>query len=175
MRALTLHRPWDEPVVGRPPDQNPIDAAKPVENRGWPVPRKHLGATIAIHAGKHYSEDGRRFCKRVGFELLRVGDSERWRAGRVVGTVRVVGCIQAREHSDPDIAASPKIMFGLGGVHVDFDAVWFFGPYGWLFDSAVALPRPVECRGRQGLWTLPATVDAEVRRQLQEVSNAEGD
>lgn len=38
---------------------------------------------------------------------------------------------------------------------------WWVGPVGWYFRDLVAI-EPVPCKGAQGLWSLPADVDASV-------------
>lgn len=43
---------------------------------------------------------------------------------------------------------------------------WFMGPYGWILDEVIALPSPVHCKGMQGLWTVPADIEALMRAQL---------
>lgn len=40
------------------------------------------------------------------------------------------------------------------------------GRYGLLIDPVIPLPEPVPCRGAQGLWTVPADVEAAVREAL---------
>lgn len=39
------------------------------------------------------------------------------------------------------------------------------GRYGWVLRNVRALPEPVPCRGRHGLWTPPADVLAQVEAQ----------
>lgn len=43
---------------------------------------------------------------------------------------------------------------------------WYMGQVGWVLDEVVTLPKPVPCRGAQGLWTLPADVESAVLAQL---------
>jgi hypothetical protein len=53
------------------------------------------------------------------------------------------------------------------------DARYFgFGPWCHVYTEARPVPHPVECRGKQGLWTPPEKVVAEVRRQLLDLAVA---
>jgi hypothetical protein len=46
------------------------------------------------------------------------------------------------------------------------DNPWAVGPWCWILGRVRPLPRPVPCRGRQSLWTLPKDVEARVLEQL---------
>ena len=54
----------------------------------------------------------------------------------------------------------------LAGVVTESEDPWYAGRYGWLLADRQRLVEPVPCRGRQGLWTLPADVEAQVREQV---------
>lgn len=41
------------------------------------------------------------------------------------------------------------------------------GPVCWVLTNVKRLPRPVPCRGAQGLWNLPTDVYGDVRAQLE--------
>jgi len=43
---------------------------------------------------------------------------------------------------------------------------WFDGPYGWVLERPRKLRRPVLCKGRLGLWTVPPALAAQITRQL---------
>lgn len=49
MRALTVHRPWDQAI---------LHGGKDTENRVWKLWDKMIGVPVAIHAGKQYDHDG---------------------------------------------------------------------------------------------------------------------
>ena len=161
MRGLTLIRPWDEPVA---------DGTKPIENRTWRAPQWLAGETIAIHAGKKYSRFAASEIEKLGYDVLPAHESNRVRAGRIVAVVRVVGCIAMNEAGYDDTVWS--LHDGIAAEIEDKGAAWYFGPVGWLFDSAIALPRPVPAKGALGLWHLPADVEREVNAQVEEVRRA---
>ncbi len=151
MRALTLWRPWDEPVG---------DGSKPVENRGWPPPGFILGEHIAIHAGKHYQAEAVRFIRDRGYRVMSRSESDNFRAGHVVSVVRVAGYRDTRDGKinmkymgDP--AQLPRVL----AMH---EEPYWIGPVGWWFDEATPI-QPVACGGHQGLWTLPEDVATKVR------------
>ena len=44
---------------------------------------------------------------------------------------------------------------------------WFDGsPFGWVLTKAIALKRPIPCKGSLGLWDLPPNVLRSLKRQL---------
>lgn len=148
LKALTLIRPWDEPVV---------EGVKTFENRTWIPPEIILGQHIAIHAGKKYDREAAGEIEEL-FGLLPMYESDRVRAGAVVGVVKVVGYVQVKPQ-------------GIGYTFPPIDQVeadvifqneWLSGPYGWMLADAVSIA-PVKCKGSQGLWTLPRFVDSVVR------------
>lgn len=158
MHAVTLHRPWPEPVL------TVLDGktygVKPVENRTWAPHERFIGKRIAIHAGRKYSEDGADFCRDRGFSLLPRTASDGMRSGRIVGTVELCGVLRLRDDG--------KVVVSLGKPReLERDDVmpWFVGPSGWLFRKPIALGEPVKWRGRQGLWALPRKVEHAVRSQ----------
>lgn len=163
MRALTLIRPWDEPIV---------KGVKTVENRSWKPPDDVVGTHIAIHAGQKYSFRDADWIDEVGgYVTLPAHVSQRTRPMTVVGVARVVGWVHGvvtvrRRHG---FTSTVRLLHGMGGIDEDaaWKAIhlpWFCGPFGWLLDEAVAIA-PVPCRGRQKLWTLPDDVECVVRER----------
>jgi len=153
MKALTLWRPWSDCIVRGP---------KAIENRDWEPPRRLVGGTIAIHGGKTWDRDG-------AFSILdlwadvpnRVTSAE-----GVIGVARLVGVI------DRSLApgTGARLVFGMRdevAAAVKGCEIWWGGSIGWVFDQRRALPAPVPCKGAQGLWNLPADVEAAVREQLR--------
>lgn len=154
LRGLTLWRPWAAAIVHGP---------KRVENRPWPPSTRLLDAElwIAVHAGRKFSGDGARFistwwpdCKTkflapdgsvdgsARYERLW---PDEWKAEGIVGIARVKGAhrysiVYQDDRRDP----------------------WRFGPWCWLLDSVIALDVPIACRGAQGLWSLPADIEAKL-------------
>lgn len=148
MKALTLHRPWAWAIA---------HADKRVENRGWQPPDSLLGQRFAIHAGLKYAADAAEWIRReVG---ISVPSKDSMPAGVIVATVRLVGYI------DDDLWIRPDPD---DDAHMDAvdESPWFCGPIGWVLDDVRALAEPVACKGAQGLWTVPADVEARIAGAL---------
>lgn len=150
MLALTLWRPWDTAI---------LRLGKPVENRDWPPPAKLVGKRFALHSGKKFDMDGAAtiflLAHKDGFshEVIRdrIARSEALDSV-ILGTVKLVRVISK---------AQPQ----LGERDPLADSEWFFGDFGWVVEEPFALPRPVPCKGMQGLWTMPPDVEAQVLAQ----------
>ena len=116
---------------------------KRVENRGWSPPAHLVEEVIAIHAGVTVDEDDALHLVDLGHELPR----ELVR-GAVIAVAVLEGVV-TREDALPDDQRR-----------------WWVGPFGWVLADVVALPKPVPCRGAQGLWAVPLSVKIAVRAQL---------
>lgn len=139
MRALTLVQPWAWAVAY---------AGKDVENRSWKPPETlKADEVIAIHAGKGWD--------REGFAWLRVNalalgiplcpPRGQHVHGRIVAVCRVPGYFSPHGKKDPN--------------------AWFKnepGNFGWHLFRVARLPDPVECRGAQGLFTIPSGVEGAI-------------
>lgn len=143
MKALTLWRPWPWAIFHA---TNP----KRVENRGWAPPQSTVGKVIAIHAGKKLETQEAQFLgereqiiRRMSLDRPPEIDHE-----GIIGTARVIGCWRS-------IAEVPLDQHE-----------WWRGPFGWVLGEVQALKEPVPCKGAQGLWDLPANVDARVLAEL---------
>lgn len=168
--ALTLIPPWAHAVA---------HWGKRVENRSWAPPRGLLGKQIAIHSGKSpwrqrkngewainegALEDVReaiRFCEKASAGEVPNPTTAKWiheRCSAVLCVATVAGWV----HEDGYRALNRPERFAS---RTD-TGPWFVGPYGWVLSDVVALPEPVPCSGKQGVWSLPADVDAAVRAQL---------
>lgn len=145
MRCLTLHRPWDWAMA---------HGGKDIENRSWKPHDAVMGQRIALHAGQRYDYDGATFIKAT---LERNEALPLTHPGMIVATTRVIGWIHRDGHRlDGSVACA-----------VVKASPWFFGPYGWVCRETIALPKPVHCRGAQGLWALPPEIEAAVLQQEQ--------
>lgn len=110
--------------------------SKRIENRPWRPWPSIVGKLLAIHAAakvdvvdEEYAAEW--ICARTGLVVPAASTLPR---GAIVAVARVTGSVAAS--SDP----------------------WFVGPFGWQLDQVVALPTPLPCRGRQGLWPVPDEV-----------------
>ena len=150
MKALTLWRPWPYAIFHLPPG-----VAKRVENRSWVPPLGLIGHRIAIHAGKVMDQEAGAFIKR---RAVTAGHREHLfsmdgpaRDEGIIGTATLLGVL------GEDYGSSGGVIAGSRGALSSAQIMpWFFGPYGWLLDDVRALPEPIPCKGRQGLWDVPA-------------------
>lgn len=130
MRALTIRQPWAAAIAhGR----------KRTENRPKPIPPKHLGTTILIHAGLAEDENA------LPADMVR-----EWPRyfGAIIAAADLVDCHQATK---------PRCCAPWG-----FPDTWH-----WQLDNVRPVPYPVlGVRGQLGLWTVPADVLAAVQRQV---------
>jgi len=115
-------------TLWRPWDQAILHGGKDIENRVWPLWEKLIGKTMALHAGKKYDQEGADWMIENG---LYIPPSKEESPTGIVGTFKVVDVTQQS------------------------DSPWFFGPWGWVVEEAVALPEPIPCPGKQGVWTVP--------------------
>jgi len=133
---------------------------KQVENRGWAPPKWLVGQDLVIHAGKKPmdEEDAREV---FGFLFPEFEDADflkhpaAWTAfkkwvesmpmGAVVAVVRVRGTMHSRlatEHGQDD--------WHMGEL---------FNNHAWWLENLRLPAMPIPCRGKQGLWDLPADVE----------------
>lgn len=144
MKALSLSQPWCWSIF------DPI-ADKGIENRSWQPPIAMIGQVIAIHAAKSWDADAITFF--IGLDLHGFPSGRRdYTTSAIVG-VATIDRIVTR----PDALQ-------------DAQKRWFFGEYGWVLTHRIALPVPVPCAGKQGLWTISNEVDALVHEQLAKVA-----
>lgn len=130
MRALTIRQPWAAAIAHGP---------KRIENRGKPIPAKHVGTTILIHAGA--AED---------VNALPADMVSHWprHFGAIIAVATLAGCHQA---------AKPRCCAPWG-----FPDTWH-----WQLENVRAVPHPIlDVRGQLGLWTVPEDVLAAVQRQV---------
>ena len=159
MRALTFHQPWAQLMVW---------GLKNIETRSWPAPGNLIGQRIAIHAGKRDPRptDWNIEVQRV--VLQRAGSSHSMPMGAVVATARLIKCMQVV--SEPD-SIGLVICRGFGELsdEPEYDATIRTDPYGdfsmgrwlWVFQD-VRRVDSVPINGRQGVWTLPSELVAEL-------------
>ncbi|MEW2069015.1 ASCH domain-containing protein [Streptomyces sp. NPDC007346] len=122
MRALTIRQPWAAAIA---------HGSKRTENRSWPVPAKHVGTRILIHAAAStYAAIGR---LRV-IEITGIEPDAQWpeARGAVIGVATLAGC-----HFDNECCTP----WGMDG---------FFH---WELTDVAALPEPVPAKGALGFWT----------------------
>ena len=144
MKALTVHAPWAWLIV---------HGHKRIENRAWP-PSMKPGERFAIHQGKSYDREGEVLASSRGVEGPAEFQMENRKIlGAVLGVATFAGVVDNPDDLFPDLD----------------QVAWWRGPLGLKLEDAVAINRPIPCRGMQKLWTLPANVEAELLAQLDEV------
>lgn len=132
LRALTVRQPWADKIA---------HDTKRVENRSWPLPAKHHGARVLIHAGKTGDRQA------IGRGIMPGPDVR----GAVIAVATLTDC-----HYDRfDEIRKPCCP--------DWGEPWVFH---WLLDDVQALKAPVPCRGSQGFWTPPRDVLDAVLAQV---------
>jgi hypothetical protein len=152
MKVISLWQPWATLVA---------IGAKQYETRNW---RTDFRGPIAIHATQSVSSECWRICKAEPINtLLRRGGYApgrcSWRGclpmGCIVAVADLVDCVGT------DGYPASSIERALGD--------WNSGRFGWHLENVRCLEgsRPVYCKGAQGLWNLPADVEAEVSRRLE--------
>ena len=146
MRALTLTQPWAGLVAA---------GIKLIENR----PRKiissaHFGSRIAIHASREIDREAYDDIYRIDprTDIRMVSADAPWpRLSHITNAVIAVATVVR-------VVEDPREL----GEH----ARWYFGPIGYVLSDVRALVAPVPCRGRIGLWTMPAAVELAVCAQI---------
>lgn len=139
MKALTVRQPWVQSI---------LHLGKPVENRKWRT--SHRGLT-ALHASAGMSRADRNmwcdciryvFGPEAGRQIIASTDMDELPRGAIVGVVTIKEVVDAH------------------------DSRWFFGPYGFVLENPLILPRPIPCGGFLNLWTVPPDVEAEIKTVL---------
>ena len=135
MKALTLWQPYAS-AIGR---------VKRNETRSWPAPRCVWGQDIAIHAA----------ARKPDFEDVVDADAEGITdlpLGAVVSIAWLTDCVKVAgmtswpvdRHGQPITTDATEIAWG------DYSP----GRWIWRLADVRFLPKPVFCRGAQGLWDI---------------------
>lgn len=124
---------------------------KRIENRPWePAGQLSPGEWFAVHAGKKFDDDCIPMAQRLGVGLDVFAQAAIRVQGAIVAVCRYDGYVT--ESKDP----------------------WFFGPYGWVLGETVAV-EPLECKGAQGLWHVPAALLPELRARFSKARGVRRD
>lgn len=128
MRALTVKYPWSAAIA---------HGEKRIENRSKPIPPKHLGTTILIHAGAAEDENA------LPADMVR-----QWprHFSAIVAVATLASC-----HQDTGCCRP----WG-------FPHAWH-----WVLEDVRPVPHPPRpVRGQLGLWTVDDDVLAAVHQQV---------
>ena len=114
---------------------------KDIENRRW-APRVEPTELVAIHAAVAApdADDVTRVQKRIGH---RARVPEAYDCGAIVAVARVAKVVTSSR------------------------SAWFSGPLGWVLEDVTPVRKPIDCKGQLGLWNLPSSVEARLKRQLR--------
>lgn len=148
MFALTLYHPWPFTIC---------ELGKDIENRKWAPSPKRLkpGDLFALHGGVPETLGIRyeRECTAVR-EICKG-------AGSPFPLPNGLICFP-----DPSVYAGIFAMATFGGIVTQSDSRWFFGPKGWILGEVLVLDESLPCVGRQGLWTVPRSVESSLRGMI---------
>lgn len=148
-RALTLSQPWAWLVA---------NGHKNVENRPRGFSHKSFRGDFWIHAGA--VDDVEQFLAASELCLNLTGrdpipDARKLAYGAIIGRATITGIIPPRTSTNLEVWDA------------NFErrpVPWHFpDQYGFKVENAVALAKPVPCRGFQGFWTVPPTVLERLR------------
>lgn len=152
MKAITVWQPWASLTA---------DGGKDIENRGWKPPKAMIGERVAIHAAARFEpgEEGEDLSN-----LLDSGHFEPGSVGYAVIDALYDGLTDARNAPRGAIVAvatlAEVLEYGVGRIST---SPWYCGPIGWRWADVRSLTSsPIPCKGKQGLWTLPADVEAAI-------------
>ena len=155
LRALTLWRPWTYAIT---------HANKRIENRPWGPPRGIVGQYLALHAGKKYDDYGR----------LSIRDITGWDPPDefgcpqgIVAVCKVLGSYSTYAETDAQLEHLRDVV---ASVYTD-QRPWVFGPYCWVLGEVTPI-EPVQCKGAQGLWSVPENLLWLVRQRWKTARKA---
>ncbi len=170
--ALTVWNPWAAAIAAGDPRLQQ-QHAKAVETRFVRPPDAVVGGPLLVHAGKTYDDEGAYTLRDLGVRFGGTGATRQWMQrllaarGAIVAVVTLESCRRLSRTPD-DIRGcysgaldDETVRFVLGTLTADYDR-----KFGWFLEGAVALDRPVPCRGQQGIWWPSPETLAEVRAQL---------
>jgi hypothetical protein len=168
MKAITILQPYAQLIaVG----------AKRYETRSWAT--KHRGP-IAIHAGKRKAHDFDAYVRHA------IADALPWNGygvfegyisglphGAVIAVAELVECwkVTRMDKHGAALLVNRPDRYADRLVRVPADELLFgdFSPgrFAWELTDVKMLKEPVPARGRQGLWTLPPEIEAEIMRRIE--------
>jgi hypothetical protein len=165
MKALTLHQPWASLIAV---------AAKLYETRSWATSYR---GPIAIHAGKNTDYLGlldedpfRSALIDAGFPTFRQHGWD-WLSkqeiplGSVVAVATLAGCFPTERYTTrPDAAVGRLVISKREEAFGD----WTPGRFAWQLLDIHRLAEPIPCRGAQGLWEVPAEIEARIAKEIEE-------
>jgi len=139
VRGLTLWRPWALSILAGP---------KRVENRprAWSI----QGELLALHNGLRFrDEDAAAIHEQwEGYILALERHPELIRPGHIVGVAKVANVLELSR----------------AGERLERFAPWATGPWCYVLQEPVILPKPIPWKGQQGLFNITGEPADEIRR-----------
>lgn len=171
IRALTILQPWASAIAL---------GCKRIETRGWQTSHRgplliHAGQArtyLPYRAGNTKTLDGQggypgwmynNFPGKQAMDAAGLPLDFDFPLGAIIGVCELTNCFKTEvfKHYDEE-----RYEMGLGVYLVPAQelALGDFTPggYGWVLGNVRLLAEPIPCRGKQGLWTPPADVLAQV-------------
>jgi len=141
------------------------------------IKRTDFGALFAIHASREIDSAVYSRIRDLAPELFRgpgcaeIRTEMPWYAlsrvtSAVIGVARIDKVLEGGWNAESIREFADTISFSDGSLLGHEQLRWFFGPVGYLTREAVAIAKPVPCRGQLGFWTLPDDVCNAVTAQL---------
>ena len=148
MKVLTIRQPWATLIML---------GLKQFETRSW---RTDYRGPLVIHAaatgGRIHTDELLRLERRLGAMPTTLAEKD-YPLGALLGVVELDECLPM----------SPRLIAAL--TPLERNLGWYQSG-GFVWDLARAgrrrLTQPIVCSGRQGLWTLPPDLDAQLRKAL---------
>jgi uncharacterized protein DUF4326 len=168
MKGLTLMQPWDYAHV---------HLGKRVENRTWRIPRDRY----ALHTGQSRDMHGADFIEALTGQQIdwsKIVPSAIFAVCDIIQIVEIDPTERPEQMSiqlrldlraaDPDMQIIGPLRSGHAKI-VPEQRKWAFGPWAHVYEEKTfrILPKPVPCKGHQGLWELPAPVWTAVFEQMR--------
>lgn len=173
LKCISLHQPWASLCV-LPSLSDPDVAVKPYETRHWPT---NYRGTLLIHAAKKWGVLQRDLCFQSPFRFaIEQGRAFRYEGhqqirtmdlGCIVGMVELVKCYKMIPANVPmGEATGGDIIFPTG------DALAFgdfsIGRYAWKLAKPRMFKTPIQFKGAQGFFNVPAALVAGQGQAVQE-------
>lgn len=159
LRALTLIAPMGQAIVSS------HSRAKRIENRPKSLPKGMLGqpTIVAVHCGLKWSDEYAETCHRIfGKPIDR--DVAKEQRGHIIGLMRLSG-YQFTTTKPPIV----EYTVDNRGRTVPVEDPWFGGPFGYEIEDAIALSKPIKCRGGMGWWRVPLAATNQIIADLLDV------
>jgi ASCH domain. len=140
MITISIKQPWASLIV---------HGIKDIENRTWPLPKKHIGKRVLIHASSKPYKDG------LGvLNPQQICEIDNWfknsklipDLGAIIGSVELVGY----EINHPSIWAEKSEGVFVGNTFVHKEGIKPI--YNWILANPILLPEPIPAKGKLNFW-----------------------